>query len=195
MYSRKNPEGIEMSKDYDKIMAIMPRLTKEELNLVRKRADELRKTRTSHTRAVSLVKSRLEQTGIITAREASELGYTDTLLPTTTFKRCIIEKTGLDIAIEKISRDTGGVENLYYVRGMRDGVEALVSMSSVARDIVSNLDKNVPTHDLSPHLDKRKYPILAKKPDLPKLRDELIKLMSDDGYEIITSRLDFRRYA
>lgn len=184
-----------MSKDYDKIMAIMPRLTKEELNLVRKRADELRKTRTSHTRAVSLVKNRLEQTGIITAREASDLGYTDTLLPTTTFKRCIIEKTGLDIAVEKISRDTGGVENLYYVRGMRDGVEALVSMSSVARDIVSNLDKNVPTHDLSSHLDKRKYPILDKKPDLPKLRNELIRLMSKDGYEITTSRLDFRRYA
>ena len=184
-----------MSKDYERIMGIMPRLTREELNLVRKRADELRKTRTSHTRAVSLVKNRLEQTGIITAREASDLGYTDTLLPTTTFKRCIIEKTGLDIAVEKISRDTGGVENLYYVRGMRDGIEALVSMSSVARDIVSNLDKTVPTHDLSTHLDKRKYPILAKKPDLPKLRDELIKLMSEDGYEITTSRLDFRRYA
>jgi hypothetical protein len=195
MYSRKNPEGIRMSKDYERIMGIMPRLTKEELNLVRKRADELRKTRTSHTRAVSLVKDRLEQTGIITAREANDLGYTDTLLPTTTFKRCIIEKTGLDIAVEKISRDTGGVENLYYVRGMRDGTEALVSMSSVARDIVSNLDKAVPTHDLSTHLDKRKYPILAKKPDLPKLRDELIKLMSEDGYEITTSRLDFRRYA
>ena len=101
----------------------------------------------------------------------------------------------MDIAVEKISRDTGGVENLYYVRGMRDGVEALVSMSSVARDIVSNLDKNVPTHDLSSHLDKRKYPILDKKPDLPKLRNELIRLMSKDGYEITTSRLDFRRYA
>jgi hypothetical protein len=195
MYSRKNPEGIRMSKDYDKIMGIMPRLTKEELNLVRKRADELRKTRTSHTRAVSLVKNRLEETGIITAREASDLGYTDTLLPTTTFKRCIIEKTGLDIAVEKISRDTGGVENLYYVRGMRDGIEALVSMGSVAKDIVSNLDKKVSTYDLSLYLDKRKYPILNKKPDLPKLRDELIKLMAKDGYEITTSRLDFRRYA
>ena len=195
MYSRKNPEGIRMSKDYDKIMGIMPRLTKEELNLVRKRADELRKTRTSHTRAVSLVKNRLEERGIITGREASDLGYTDTLLPTSTFKRCIIEKTGLDIAVEKISRDTGGVENLYYVRGMRDGVEALVSMESVAKDIVSNLDKKVSTYDLSLYLDKRKYPILNKKPDLPKLRDELIKLMAKDGYEITTSRLDFRRYA
>jgi len=184
-----------MSKDYDKIIGIMPRLTKEELNLVRKRADELRKTRTSHTRAVSLVKNRLEERGIITGREAKDLGYTDTLLPTSTFKRCIIEKTGLDIAVEKISRDTGGVENLYYVRGMRDGTEALVSMGSVAKDIVSNLDKKVSTYDLSSYLDKRKYPILNKKPDLPKLRDELIKLMAKDGYEITTSRLDFRRYA
>ena len=184
-----------MSDEYTKIIEMIPKLKEEELDLLRDRIGAKRKIRADYTSTVSAVKLRLEEHGVITAREAHDLGYTDSVLPSSTFRRCVIDKVGLDIAIEKTARDIGGTENLYYVKGMRDGFESLGTVELVAHDIVKRIDTSQPSHDLFPHFDNRKYPILKKTSNLAPLRKELIRAMARAGYESVSSRLDFRRYA
>jgi hypothetical protein len=174
---------------------LIPKLNEEELNRLRDKIGAKRKTRSDYTSIVKSVKDRLEEYGVITAREAHELGYTDTLLPSSTFRRCIINKIDMDIEVEKTSRDVGGIENLYYVRGMREGTKSISTVSDVAADIVSKIDKSVSSHDLSTYIDNRVYPLLKDKKNLKSLRAELLPLMAKHGYECVSSRLDFRRYA
>lgn len=184
-----------MSTSYEEIVRLIPTLSEEELNRLRKKIGAKRKTRSDYAPIVESVKNRLEECGVISAREAHELGYTDSLLPSSTFRRCIIDKIDLDIDIEKTSRDIGGIENLYYVKGMREGVKAISSVSDVASDIVSKIDKSSKSHDLSTYIDTRLYPLLKDRKNLKSLRVELVSLMGRHGYECVSSRLDFRRYA
>jgi len=184
-----------VSDEYTKIIEMIPKLKEAELDLLRNRIGAKRKIRADYTSTVSAVKLRLEEQGVITAREAHDLGYSETVLPSSTFRRCVIDKVGLDIAIEKTPRGIGGTENLYYVKGMRDGLESLGTVELVASDIVNRIDKSKSAHDLFPYSDKRKYPILKKPSNLAPLRKELIKAMAKVGYDCVSSRLNFRRYA
>ncbi len=184
-----------MSTVYDKIVGLIPELDEDELNRLRDKIGAKRKTRSDYAPIVKAVKDRLEEYGVITAREAHELGYTDILLPSSTFRRCIIDKIDMDIEIEKTSRDIGGIENLYYVRGMREGSKSISTIPGIASDIVSKVDKSAASHDLSTYLDSRVYPLLRDKKNLKPLRAELLPLMAKHGYEVVSSRLDFRRYA
>ena len=184
-----------MSTVYDEIVGLIAKLNEDELNKLRDEIGAKRKTRSDYAPIIKSVRDRLEEYGVITAREAHELGYTDTVLLSSTFRRCIIDKIDLDIGIEKTSRDVGGVENLYYVRGMRDGSKSVSTISGIAADIVSKVDKSASTHDLFNYLDTRMYPLLKDKKNLKPLRVELISLMLGHGYECIGSRLEFRRYS
>jgi len=184
-----------VSSSYEQIVELIPKLNEEELNRLRDKIGAKRKTRSDYALIVKSVRNRLEEYGVITAREAHELGYTDTLLPSSTFRRCIINKIDMDIEVEKTSRDVGGIENLYYVRGMREGTKSISTVSDVAADIVSKIDKSVSSHDLSTYIDNRLYPLLKDRKNLKSLRAELLPLMAKHGYECVSSRLDFRRYA
>jgi hypothetical protein len=141
------------------------------------------------------VQNHIEENGYITTKQAFDLGYTSKLLDTTTFYRCIISKLNIEVSKKRMSGSGSGGRIAFYDINKGAPAEFTIVDIRLAKAITSNIDLTAKRNDLMPLLDMDKYRVLSEKGSLRKLRPLLIGVMSEKGYEVIGSELEFVRGA
>ena len=143
----------------------------------------------SYAELIPLVREYLEENGTMTTAILVELGLQEERMHNTTFKRCIVDKLGLNISQAKIGR------TVYFTLDTYKGTKVIFTElnSDLIQYMIDQVDKRMNKVDIVTQVDfdDPMTPVLQDKKQMPKLRRMLRKEMGKLGYENIGSRLEF----
>ena len=178
-----------MSKKVDDFCKSFDGLSTKEKEEVRRYISQPRRRYKKDYEAIIIkVKQHILAHGSITNIEAHDLGFSDRVIHSTTFKRCVIDKIDLDLVKMGLSnRRVAYVLKGFVPENSLHNDEDLVSNIMRRVDLTQNLV------NLLPYVDSEQFPILKEDSIRHRIVQMVVREMEKNNYTLTSSRLDFER--
>ena len=178
-----------MSKKADDICKSFDKLSSKEKEIVRRYISEPRKRyKKDYEGIIVKVKKHILAHGSITNIEAHELGFSDRVIHSTTFKRCVVDK--IDLELVKMSLSNRRVA--YVLKGFVPK-NSLHNDDDLVGNIMRRVDLTQNLVNLLPYLDSERFPILKEESIRYRIVQMVIREMEKNNYTLTSSRMDFER--